>query len=134
MTEGIFVGLDIRKFMKDNEFETCMIAKENEPELFFKDVVRKFRGNCNDTDCKRIAMNKLVKFQESCFFGRLDCEAVLNPISGQVFDEGHDESGVVHSAEWHDDDWLDDGIREAWLLCFVRMVVFQKFLPWLRAK
>ncbi|GFU91443.1 hypothetical protein TNCV_2542111 [Trichonephila clavipes] len=47
------------------------------------------------------------------FFGRLDCEAVLNPISGQVFDEGHDESGVVHSAVWHDDDWLDDRIRLA---------------------
>ncbi|GFS79289.1 hypothetical protein TNCV_4409451 [Trichonephila clavipes] len=58
-----------------------------------------------------------------CFFGRLDCKIVLNPISGQVFDEGHDESGVVHSAEWHDDDWLDDGIREAWLLCIVRMVL-----------
>ncbi|GFV71892.1 hypothetical protein TNCV_2458271 [Trichonephila clavipes] len=69
-----------------------------------------------------------------CFFGRLDCEAVLNPISGHVFDEGHGESGVVRSAEWHDDDWLDDRIREAWLLCFVGMVVFQKFLPWLRAK
>ncbi|GFX05161.1 hypothetical protein TNCV_1958171 [Trichonephila clavipes] len=42
-----------------------------------------------------------------CFFGRLDCEAVLNPISGHVFDEGHGESGVLRSAEWHDDDWLD---------------------------
>ncbi|GFW97173.1 hypothetical protein TNCV_631781 [Trichonephila clavipes] len=42
-------------------------------------------------------------YVKRCFFGRLDCEAVLNPISGHVFDEGHGESGVVRSAEWHDD-------------------------------
>ncbi|GFT36867.1 uncharacterized protein TNCV_174672 [Trichonephila clavipes] len=57
------------------------------------------------------------------FLGFWTVKTVLNPISGQVFDEEHDESGVLRSAEWHDDDWLDDGIREAWLLCFVRMVV-----------
>ncbi|GFY24226.1 uncharacterized protein TNCV_1012771 [Trichonephila clavipes] len=68
------------------------------------------------------------------FLGFWTVKTVLNPISGQFFDEGHGESGVLRSAEWHDGDWLDDGIREAWLLCFVRMVDFQKFLPWLRAK
>ncbi|GFX23264.1 uncharacterized protein TNCV_4560461 [Trichonephila clavipes] len=68
------------------------------------------------------------------FLGFWTVKTVLNPISGQFFDEGHGESGVLRSAEWHDDDWLDDGIREAWLLCFVRMVDFQKFLPWPRAK
>ncbi|GFX79429.1 hypothetical protein TNCV_1715791 [Trichonephila clavipes] len=30
LTEGISVGSDIRKLMKDNEFETCMTAKEKE--------------------------------------------------------------------------------------------------------
>ncbi|GFV26221.1 uncharacterized protein TNCV_3150211 [Trichonephila clavipes] len=40
-------------------------------------------------------------------------KTVLNPISGQVFDAGHNESGVFLSAEWHDGDWLVDGIREA---------------------
>ncbi|GFX92025.1 uncharacterized protein TNCV_5004891 [Trichonephila clavipes] len=68
---------------------------------------------------------------ESCidvaYLGFWTVKTVLNPISGQVFDEGHGESGVLRSAEWHDGDWLDDGIREAWLLCFVRMVEFQKF-------
>ncbi|GFS77104.1 uncharacterized protein TNCV_3757361 [Trichonephila clavipes] len=68
------------------------------------------------------------------FLGFWTVQTVLNPISGQVFDEGHGESGVLRSAEWHDEDWFYDGIREAWLLYIVRMVGFQKFLPWLRAK
>ncbi|GFU52003.1 hypothetical protein TNCV_862031 [Trichonephila clavipes] len=46
----------------------------------------------------------LKTLHRRCFFGRLDCEAVLNPISGHVFDEGHGESGVLRSAEWHDDE------------------------------
>ncbi|GFT15495.1 uncharacterized protein TNCV_3265031 [Trichonephila clavipes] len=73
--------------------------------------------------------SSLVAMPDACvsvgvaFLGIWTVKTVLNPISGQVFDEGHGESGVLRSAEWHDDDWLDDGIREAWLLCFVRMVV-----------
>ncbi|GFW96805.1 hypothetical protein TNCV_2159411 [Trichonephila clavipes] len=31
---------------------------------------------------------------------------VLNPISGQDFDAGHADSGVLQSARWHDGDWL----------------------------
>ncbi|GFX14182.1 hypothetical protein TNCV_1766761 [Trichonephila clavipes] len=46
---------------------------------------------------------------------------VLNPISGQVFYAGHDESGGFLSAEWHDGDWLVDGIREAWLRCLTKL-------------
>ncbi|GFW58352.1 uncharacterized protein TNCV_2635261 [Trichonephila clavipes] len=49
------------------------------------------------------------------FLGFWTVRTILNPISGQDFDEGHDESGVLHSARWHDDDWMIDGIREAWL-------------------
>ncbi|GFS90284.1 hypothetical protein TNCV_508931 [Trichonephila clavipes] len=75
--------------------------------------------------CALVNEHDELTLHRRCFFGRLDCEAVLNPISGHVFDEGHGESGVVRSAEWHDDDWLDNRIREAWLLCFVGMVVFQ---------
>ncbi|GFY02016.1 uncharacterized protein TNCV_5098771 [Trichonephila clavipes] len=37
------------------------------------------------------------------------------------FDVGLGESGVLHSALWHGGDWLVDGIREAWLTCFIRM-------------
>ncbi|GFV50227.1 uncharacterized protein TNCV_621401 [Trichonephila clavipes] len=58
---------------------------------------------------------------------------VLNPILGQVFNEGHDESGVLHSARWHDGDWMVDGIRETWLRCFVWMEDFLSVLTWLRA-
>ncbi|GFX22530.1 hypothetical protein TNCV_2784661 [Trichonephila clavipes] len=35
------------------------------------------------------------------FLGFWTVRTVLNPISGQVFDEGHGESGVLHSARWH---------------------------------
>ncbi|GFX53379.1 mariner Mos1 transposase [Trichonephila clavipes] len=55
------------------------------------------------------------------FLGFWTVKTVLNPISGQVFDEGHGESGVLHSPRWHDGDWMIDGIREAWLRCFVWM-------------
>ncbi|GFX32676.1 tc3a_0 protein [Trichonephila clavipes] len=37
----------------------------------------------------------------------------------RVYDVGHGKSGVYHSAEWHDGDWLGDGIREAWLWFFI---------------
>ncbi|GFU31883.1 uncharacterized protein TNCV_1111411 [Trichonephila clavipes] len=59
------------------------------------------------------------------FLGFWTVRTVLNHISGQVFDEGHGESGVLHSARWHDGDWMIDGIREAWLRCFV-------WMPWIR--
>ncbi|GFX87862.1 hypothetical protein TNCV_4373271 [Trichonephila clavipes] len=61
------------------------------------------------------------------FFGRLDCNTVLNPLSGS-FDVGLGESGALHSALWHGGDWLVDGIREAWQTCFIRMEDVQSFL------
>ncbi|GFV36034.1 uncharacterized protein TNCV_2867921 [Trichonephila clavipes] len=67
------------------------------------------------------------------FLGFWTVRTVLNPISGQVIDEGYGESGVLHSARWHGGDWMVGGIREAWLLCFVWMVNLEKFLTWLRA-
>ncbi|GFV30205.1 uncharacterized protein TNCV_96821 [Trichonephila clavipes] len=57
------------------------------------------------------------------FLGFWTARTVLKPISGQIFDEGHGESGVLHSARWHDGDWMLDGIREAWLRCFVWMEI-----------
>ncbi|GFX94152.1 uncharacterized protein TNCV_4291971 [Trichonephila clavipes] len=74
-----------------------------------------------------------VKGTGVAFLGFWTVRTVLNPISGQVFDEGHDESGVLHFARWRDGDWMVDGIREAWLRCFVWMVKLEKFLTWLRA-
>ncbi|GFY26727.1 uncharacterized protein TNCV_4374731 [Trichonephila clavipes] len=61
------------------------------------------------------------------FLGFYTVGTVLYPISGQVFDEGHGESDVLHSARWHDGDWVVDEIREAWLRCFVWMVNIEKF-------
>ncbi|GFU91502.1 uncharacterized protein TNCV_2542701 [Trichonephila clavipes] len=61
------------------------------------------------------------------FLGFWTVRTVLNPISGQDFDEGPDECGVLHSARWHDGDWMVDGIREAWLRCFIWMENFQSF-------
>ncbi|GFU56231.1 uncharacterized protein TNCV_712871 [Trichonephila clavipes] len=80
-------------------------------------------------------MAKRVSNNRRCvaFLGFWTVRTVLNPISGQVFDEAHGESGVLHSARWHDGDWMIDGIREAWLRCFVWMVNLEKFLTWLRA-
>ncbi|GFW83162.1 hypothetical protein TNCV_3237091 [Trichonephila clavipes] len=37
----------------------------------------------------------------------------------RVYDAGHGKSGVFPSAEWHDGDWLSDGVREAWLWFFI---------------
>ncbi|GFU53688.1 uncharacterized protein TNCV_838001 [Trichonephila clavipes] len=59
-----------------------------------------------DFDCRRF------------YLGIWTVKTVLNPISVQVFDAEHDESGFFLSAEWHDGDWLIDGIREAWLRWF----------------
>ncbi|GFV38219.1 hypothetical protein TNCV_4792051 [Trichonephila clavipes] len=42
-------------------------------------------------------------------------------------DVGLGESGVLHSALWHGGDWMVDGIREAWLTCFIRMGDVQVF-------
>ncbi|GFT89012.1 hypothetical protein TNCV_3084491 [Trichonephila clavipes] len=44
-----------------------------------------------------------------------------------VYDAGHDKSDVFHSAEWYDGDWSNDGIREAWLWCFIWVECFGDF-------
>lgn len=59
LKEGIFVGPDIRKLMKDKEFETSMTTREKEACVAFKDVVSKFLGNYKDPDYKPIVMNML---------------------------------------------------------------------------
>ncbi|PRD32527.1 UNVERIFIED_CONTAM: hypothetical protein NCL1_20155 [Trichonephila clavipes] len=85
-------------------------------------LISAYTNGSSDLDCDSVA-----------FLGFWTVRKVLNPISGQDFDEGHDESDVLHSARWHDGDWVVDGIREAWLRCFVWMENFQSFLTWLRA-
>ncbi|GFW94475.1 hypothetical protein TNCV_2701961 [Trichonephila clavipes] len=50
---------------------------------------------------------------KALFFGRPDCQNSPQSHIVKVYDAGLDESGVFHSAEWHDGDWSSDGIREA---------------------
>ncbi|GFV87371.1 uncharacterized protein TNCV_4033431 [Trichonephila clavipes] len=87
-----------------------------------------------------VCCNLHILLQDVCdnssgvvFWGFWTVRTVLNPISGQDFDERHDESGVLHSARWHNGDWMVDGILEAWLRGFVWMENFQSLLTWLRA-
>ncbi|GFV37995.1 uncharacterized protein TNCV_3626151 [Trichonephila clavipes] len=61
------------------------------------------------------------------YLGIWTVKTVLNPITGQVFDSGHDKSEVFLSAEWHDGDWLVDEIWEAWLQCFFWVEIFRVF-------
>ncbi|GFX90196.1 uncharacterized protein TNCV_2449711 [Trichonephila clavipes] len=80
-----------------------------------------------------LGVNRLIvsSMNRRFYLGIWTVKTVLNPISGQVLDVEYDESGVFHSAEWHDGDWSNDGIREAWLWCFIWV---ESFLAWLRAK
>ncbi|GFU38657.1 hypothetical protein TNCV_2983581 [Trichonephila clavipes] len=60
-------------------------------------------------------------------FGLLDCKnSAQSPYLDKSSTRGM-ASGVLHSARWHDGDWMIDGIREAWLRCFVWMVNLEKF-------
>ncbi|GFX40076.1 integrase catalytic domain-containing protein [Trichonephila clavipes] len=52
-------------------------------------------------------------------FGHPDCKNSPQSHIVRVYNAGHDKSGVYHSAEWHDGDWSNDGIREEWLWCFI---------------
>ena len=51
--EGVFVGPDIRKLMKDNNFENVMNDVERSMWNSFKDVLTKFLGNQKDPDLYR---------------------------------------------------------------------------------
>ena len=55
LKEGVFVGPDIRKLMKDNNFENVMNNVESSAWNSFKDVVTKFLGNQKDPDFENIA-------------------------------------------------------------------------------
>ncbi|GFY14154.1 hypothetical protein TNCV_3613431 [Trichonephila clavipes] len=64
-------------------------------------------------------------------FGHPDCKNSPQSHIVRVYDARHDKNGVFYSAEWHDGDWSNDGIREAWLWCFIWV---ESLLAWLRAK
>lgn len=61
--EGIFVGPDIRKLMKDDDFIKTMTAIQKDAWLSFKDVVQNFLGNNRDPKFKTIVSTMLQNFK-----------------------------------------------------------------------
>ncbi|XP_014480135.1 PREDICTED: uncharacterized protein LOC106747274 [Dinoponera quadriceps] len=61
--EGGFVGPDIRKLMKDDEFIKTMISIEKDAWLSFKDVVKEFLGNNRDLQFRTIVSTMLQNFK-----------------------------------------------------------------------
>lgn len=64
LKEGVFIGPDIRKLLKDEVFETKMEEVEKEAWKAFKEVVTKFLGNNKDPNFKCIVNNMLAKFKD----------------------------------------------------------------------
>ncbi|GFU77191.1 hypothetical protein TNCV_4895111 [Trichonephila clavipes] len=66
------------------------------------------------TDCTSQTGAPPIEKNRRCFLGLWDYtlrSSALNPLSGQVFDKGAwRECGVLHSARWHDGDWMIDEI------------------------
>ena len=63
LKEGVFVGPDIRKLLKDTEFEGSMTQTEKAAWIAFKEVINKFLGNYKDPDFEKIVKNMLEKFR-----------------------------------------------------------------------
>ena len=63
LKEGVFVGPDIRKLMKDNNFENVMNDVERSMWNSFKDVLTKLLGNQKDPDFENIVKNMLCNFK-----------------------------------------------------------------------
>ena len=61
LKEGVFTGPDIRKLLKDGNFEKQMEVAEKEAWGAFKYVVTKFLGNNKDPNFKSIVKNMLQK-------------------------------------------------------------------------
>ena len=64
LKEGIFVGPDIRKLLRDTNFETKMESKEKAAWLSFKQVVTSFLGNKKDPNYKSIVADMLKNFMK----------------------------------------------------------------------
>ncbi len=62
--EGVFVGPDIRKLMKDDEFEKSMTKTEKNAWFSFKEVVYNFLGNYRDTKYETIVSTMLSHFRK----------------------------------------------------------------------
>ncbi|GBM42013.1 hypothetical protein AVEN_3249-1 [Araneus ventricosus] len=63
LKEGVFVGPDIRKIMKDENFETKMEANERKAWESFKLVITSFLGNKKDPNYKSIVEEMIKNFK-----------------------------------------------------------------------
>lgn len=59
----MFVGPDIRKLMKDENFENCLGEAEKDAWISFKNVIKNFLGNHKSPDYKDIVGRMLEKFK-----------------------------------------------------------------------
>lgn len=64
LKEGIFVGPQIRKLMKDVDFEKTMTTKEKNAWISFKEVVEKFLGNNKDPKYRDLVKKMLNSFKK----------------------------------------------------------------------
>ncbi|GBN24438.1 hypothetical protein AVEN_39044-1 [Araneus ventricosus] len=64
LKEGVFIGQDIRKIMKDENFETKMVTNERRALESFKLVITSFLGNKKDPNYKSIVEKMIKKFQD----------------------------------------------------------------------
>lgn len=62
--EGIFVGPDIRKLMKDDDFEKTMTSVEKNAWTSFKSLVENFLGNHRDPNYAAIVSTMLKNFEK----------------------------------------------------------------------
>ncbi|GBN83916.1 hypothetical protein AVEN_177652-1 [Araneus ventricosus] len=63
LNEGVFVGPDIRKMTKDENFETKMETNERKAWESFKLVITSFLGNKKDPNYKSIAEEMIKSFK-----------------------------------------------------------------------
>ncbi|GBM21946.1 hypothetical protein AVEN_187944-1 [Araneus ventricosus] len=65
LKEGVFVGSDIRKMMKDENFENKMETNERKTWESFKLVITSFLGNKKDPNYKSVVeeMKKIQDFR-----------------------------------------------------------------------
>ena len=63
LTEGIFVGPQIREVMKDEEFTSKLATGELQAWNAFKDVVNNFLGNVKSDSYKSLVENMVAKFR-----------------------------------------------------------------------
>jgi len=64
LKEDIFVGSDIRKLMKDPNFDSTMLSNENEAWTSFKKVCTGFLGNHKDKNYEILVQRMLSAFEK----------------------------------------------------------------------